>query len=243
MKYMIILASLILYGVSFAQDAETIIERIDRNQSSDTSRFKAVMVIKDKGRTMEKRFSGASRDNGRLSYLVFTNPEDDGVKYLKIKDQLWIYFPDADDVMKISGHMLKRGMMGSDISYEDMLETESMSAMYKASMNGEKTVNSIPCHIVELSAVKDGARYEKQILYVDKERPVPLLIKMYARGGRLVRTIEQDDITVINGKHVPLTVRVNDARKTDSGTTITFTTVEYGVQLPGDIFTRQNLRK
>ena len=43
------------------------------------------------------------------SLIEFTNPRDRGTKYLKRGDELWMFFPDAEDLVRISGHMLNRG--------------------------------------------------------------------------------------------------------------------------------------
>ena len=47
------------------------------------------------------------------SFVEFTNPEDKGVRYLKTDKNLWMYFPVEQETVKISGHLLKEGMMGS----------------------------------------------------------------------------------------------------------------------------------
>ena len=60
--------------------------------------------------------------------MEFTNPEDRGTRYLKRDKNLWIYFPKEQDTVKISGHLLKEGMMGSDVSYEDALESSDYQA-------------------------------------------------------------------------------------------------------------------
>ena len=42
------------------------------------------------------------------SLTEFTNPGS-GTKFLKRGDELWMFFPDAEDIVKISGHMLNQG--------------------------------------------------------------------------------------------------------------------------------------
>ena len=46
--------------------------------------------------------------------------------------------PRAERVQKISGHMLRQGMMGSDMSYEDMLEAADFEEKYEAEVVGEE---------------------------------------------------------------------------------------------------------
>ena len=41
-----------------------------------------------------------------------------------------MYTPRTDRKILIAGHMLRQSMMGSDLSYEDMLEDRKMSLSY-----------------------------------------------------------------------------------------------------------------
>jgi hypothetical protein len=41
---------------------------------------------------------------------------------LRLENQLWIYSPSTDRNIQNSGHMLRQSVMGSDLSYEDMLK-------------------------------------------------------------------------------------------------------------------------
>jgi len=45
---------------------------------------------------------------------------------LKLGDELWTYTPETDRIIKISGQMLRQSVMGSDLSYEDMMEDRKL---------------------------------------------------------------------------------------------------------------------
>lgn len=116
-------------------------------------------------------------------FLVeFTNPEDKGVKYLRIDKELWIYFPDADDIMKISGHMLRQGMMGNDVSYEDLLSDEDYKSRYNIKLIGETNISASSCYLVEFVAKpeKKDITYYRQVLAIDKEKFVAIEIELFA---------------------------------------------------------------
>ncbi len=64
---------------------------------------------------------------------------------LKIEKVLKIYFPSAEKVMRVSGHMLRQSMMGSDFSYEDMTETaEELKKNYNVKLIGEESLSGNP---------------------------------------------------------------------------------------------------
>ena len=202
LKHVITLSLLLYLLPAMSQASETaksIIEKVDKNQVFVTEKFTATMVITKGKRTLTKQFYGYGKKEGMKSFMEFTNPEDNGVKYLKMDDELWIYFPDADDIMKISGHMLRQGMMGSDISYEDMLENDSIDEQYDAKLLEDKKVGDRDCYVVELIAKKPDVTYEKQVIVVDKNWFIPLEIELYARGGRLLKKMSQTIWLIYSG--------------------------------------------
>ena len=48
--------------------------------------------------------------------------EDIFLRMLKLDDILLTYSPQTDRIIQISGHMLKQSVMGSDFSYNDIME-------------------------------------------------------------------------------------------------------------------------
>jgi outer membrane lipoprotein-sorting protein len=201
------------------------------------------MTISKGKRNIIKNFYGYGQSKGDKAFMVFTNPEDRGVKYLKLNKELWIYFPDADDTMKISGHMLRQGMMGSDISYEDMLETDNLEKEYSFVLKGTKTLQGNDCYVVDLEAVVENAAYARQVIYVDKVKFLPLKLELFARGGRLLKVIEQGKIFKAGGRYLPREITIRDMRRSDSRTKIRFEKIEFDVVLPGNIFHKKNLRR
>jgi len=226
-----------------ALTAREIIKKVDANQKFSSQKYTVKMTIRNRNKEMVKLFTSYSVDMGERSLITFTNPEDKGTRYLKLKDELWIYFPSADDTMKISGHLLKQGMMGSDISYEDMMQKEELEKSYEYNLLGSEKVQGIDCYVVELKALIGTALYDRQVLYIDKTRYVALKLEMYARGGRLMKTMEQFDFKKIEGRYLPARIVIVDKRKKDTSTTIEFISVQFNVAVPSGTFELRNLRR
>lgn len=238
--------AVIFLMISFAlhaQTAETIIDNVDANQLFSTYAFEGKMEIYQNSRKLIKEFSGFAKKKGERSIMTFSNPEDRNVKYLRIEDELWIYFPKADDILKISGHMLKQGMMGSDISYEDMLETEKLSDIYSFKLLPDEQLNDTACFVVELTAKKNNAKYAVQKLFIEKKHYVPVKIELYAKGNRLIKEMTQSDIRNISGRWVPYRIEIRDVRKKNTRTIIYFTKLSYDINISDTLFSKQNLRK
>ncbi len=242
MKKMVLII-LLVPVVLLALSGEDIIRRVDNNQLFQDQKFTATMIIEKDGRRLVKKFHGYGMNHGKKSFMEFTNPEDRGVKYLKIENELWIYFPDADDIMRISGHMLRQGMMGSDISYEDMMEEERLEERYDITLKGKETVRGRPCYVVELKSVVPDTTYARQVLYVDTTRFVSLKLELYARGGRLIKVMQQMDVRNSRGRWYPAEIVIRDMRRKNSKTTVRFSSMAFNVGVPESVFTKRNLRR
>jgi outer membrane lipoprotein-sorting protein len=171
---LMILASVIsAYAENRELSGEDIIKRVDKNKIYETIEYNGKMTIK-KGRRTRVKIMRVYAEGEEKALIEFTNPVDRGTKYLKLHDEMWIYFPDAEEIIKISGHMLKQSMMGSDFSYEDVMENEGLLERYQISVLGSEIVDERDCYVLELNAKSKEVTYAKQKLWVDKERFVIL---------------------------------------------------------------------
>ena len=239
-----LLAVLILIPVfGYSITADQIIQNVDANQVYSTMKFSATMTVQKGSQKLVKCMIGYGTKADSKAYIEYTNRQDFGVKFLKLKDQLWIYFPDADDVMKISGQMLRQGMMGSDISYEDMMENESLDTTYTKNMMGETNIGGIACYRILLTAKNPSTTYQKEIISVDKSKFVLVEADLYAVGGRLIRKIAQSGFQTIGRRYFPKIITIRDMRRTDSVTTIEYHSVAFDIAIDATIFDVNKLRR
>src|SRR5690554_5857597 len=169
--YMVLCLLLFLFSLEFmvyAITAEEIINRRDDNEFIDSARAEAEMIILSGNRQSSKTMAFIVKEKDGL--INFTNPRDRGTKFLKRKDDLWMFFPDAENIIKISGHMLKQGMMGSDFSYQDIMESDKLTDLYNFELLGEEEINSRQCYVLEGIAVEGKeVSYYRRKSWIDKE--------------------------------------------------------------------------
>ena len=137
-------------------------------------------------RTMESKSWSSGTEKSFTEYLA--PAREKGTKMLKLQNQLWIYSPATDRVIQISGHMLRQSVMGSDMSYEDMMTDRPLLEQYKADVAGEEVVDGRKCWVVSLTAIVTDINYNSQKMWVDEERNVPLKVELFAKGGKLLKT-------------------------------------------------------
>jgi len=240
---MIIIFSLTgLTAIATAQlTAEEIIQKRDDNEYIQSSYAEATMIISQGGRKIEKTMVMYSLEKDAL--VEFTNPSDRGTKYLKREDNLWMFFPDAEDIVKISGHMLEQGFMGSDFSYQDMMESDKLTELYSFSLLEEDILDDRPCYVLEAIAVPgQKVSYYRRVTWIDKERFVGLKEELYTESGRLLKTTEVQEIQETEGRWLPVqTIMENKLRK-DTYTQFIINDIELNPEIDQDMFSLQSLR-
>jgi outer membrane lipoprotein-sorting protein len=161
---------------------------------------------------------------------------------LKLENQFWMYSPSTDRIIQISGHMLRQSVMGSDLSYEDMMDDRKLTDIYNAKVIGNETLDGRNTYVLELTAKVDDAAYQTQKVWVDAERFVPLKQEMFAKGGQLLKRTTLSDIKQIQGRWFPTKMIYKDVLKEGEGTEFKFTSVKFDQTIPDYIFTKAALK-
>lgn len=245
MKRILLLILLISCNLIFAEypDAEFILQKIDNNMYSKQVVSTIQMIIH--GNRIKKTLKLKSWSEGEtrsFSEYLFP-PKDAGTKMLKLDDNLWIYEPEADRTIQISGHMLRQSMMGSDLSYEDMMEENELNKLYTGIVIGEENVNDHLCWILALTAKVNDVAYHSRKIWVDKEKYLALREERFAKSGKLLKTTEITEIFQVDGRWYPKQMIIKDALKKGKGTEIIFEQLQFDVEIPVVIFSKASLRK
>ena len=221
---------------------EEILRRVDANIGSDNKIATAEMIIH--GRRGSRSIKSKSWVYGvEKSFTEYLAPaREAGTKMLKLEDQLWTYIPSTDRTIKISGHMLRQSVMGSDLSYEDMMEDPDLLNLYNANIIEEQTYLDRPCWVLELTAKVEDISYHSRKIWVDKERYVSLKEERFARSGKLLKVFEVKEVRSIQNRWVPVHMVFKDALKSGKGTEYFIETIEFNADIPETLFTKASLR-
>ena len=238
------LGLLFITATAGAQTAEEILQRMDLNMTFETRTGTVRMEIHDgEGGMDTKRLQvwGKGMDK---SYSVFLSPSrDKGTRYLKLGDNLYMVLPRSEKVVKIVGHMLRQGMMDSDFSYEDMMESRALFTDYHVEITGEEKVGTLPCWILDLKEKEAGSTYSRRKLWVAKDSFVAVKAERYAKSGILLKTVEQSDIQQFGERYYPARTVMRDALRKTTHTVIQMEELAFDVDLPSKIFSRRALMK
>jgi len=226
-----------------APSGDWILQKVDENIGSDNKISHSLMIIHGRrgGRTVESRSWIQGDEKSFTEYLA--PPRDAGTKMLKIEDQLWTYSPSTDRTIMISGHMLRQSVMGSDLSYEDLLEDRKLRLVYDARVIGEEEYEGRPCWVLELTSKAEEVAYHSRKIWVDKDRFVSLKEDRFAKGGKLLKRTEVKDVRRMEGRWIPTKIVFKDMLKTGEGTEFIMEQVQFNAQIPAHVFTKASLRR
>ncbi|WP_020539013.1 outer membrane lipoprotein-sorting protein [Lewinella cohaerens] len=248
MKYLMSFLLLASFGLLPAQntdtypDALTIIEKVDANLVSDSQITESEMVIHGRRNSRTVRSIGYTMGNEKSFSEYLAPAKEKGTKMLKLEDRLWIYSPDTDRSIQLSGHMLKQSVMGSDLSYEDMMEDRKLTEMYDAEVTGSETIDGRATWILELNAKVEDVAYDSRKMWVDQERFVPLKEELYAKSGQLLKRVTMTDVAKIDGRWFPKKMNYKDMLKSGEGTDFIVLSIQFNPDIPEHIFSKASLR-
>ncbi|MCL1815964.1 MAG: outer membrane lipoprotein-sorting protein [Treponema sp.] len=235
-------------SLAFSQtpSAAALLKQVDDNEIYKTIQYEADMIIDYNGRRFVKTMKAWARQNSD-SFVEFINPEDRGTKYLKRAGRLYVYTPDIEQVTLISGHMLKESMMGSDLSYEDAIDNEGLSARYDPVLAGSASwsFNGVnrDCWILDLTAKKRTESYPKRKLWIDKQTGDLLHYELYALSGAKLKEYSLLKVQVIAGRRFPVEVEMRDLLRRGSKTTFVMRNVIMDEPIADSVFSQRNLER
>ncbi len=229
-------------GAQGLGSADEILAKVDANMSFASIRYTGRMEITIGGETRYKDMIAVAKGSDK-AFVEFTNPEDRGTRYLKLAKDMWIYFPSEQDTVKISGHLLKEGMMGSDVSYEDALESSDFKAKYSASLKDKETLDGRECYVVQLDAKVPTAAYDRRVMWIDAERYIGLKEEMYAKSGKLLKTSATLDVQRVGDRWYPAKTEYVSKLRNNTKTVFSMSKIEIDAALDERQFTMSALTK
>ncbi len=223
-----------------ALQPEEIISKLEDNLLYPSSRSEGRIIITDRfGKRQSSYISYTSGSD--KSMVEFTGKEEAGQKILRLKNELYLYYPDAEELIRLQGAALKQNVIGSDMSYEDMAGDKSILDSYIVSLEGEEIVNGIFCYRVRLKAKTRDVPYQNQILWIDRNTFLYVKILQLAKSGKELKEITVKETKKINGHTVPVRMIIKDMLKKKSSTEFIVDDFVINPDIPEGTFDLQGL--
>jgi outer membrane lipoprotein-sorting protein len=228
-------------AASAAPTARELLAALDRSQTFDTSFALATMTIVDRFGTRKTDFKVWSRGKDD-TFMEFTSAAERGQKILRNEKELYLFFPDAEEITRLQGSALRQSMAGSDISYEDMTGTRNRLQNYDATLLGMEEAEGRQAYRLDLKAKTRNVAYARQEVWMDVSNSLPIRVKFYDLSGKTLKEMTFFDVRTIDGFPVNTRFLVKDALKSGTSTELAFRDMTINKRIPGNIFSLDNLK-
>ena len=234
------LFSFVVLLKSFSEDALSIIRKIDTNSIYNTIKYEGELIIEQGKRKYLKTFNAYGKGQNN-SFMEFTNQDDLGTKYLKKDGKLFLYSPDAEEIIPIVGHLLKESMMGSDMSNEDVINNDTLESRYTGVITEEIEFDGRNVYVLELKAKTKKESYGKQIIYVEKGTYTTIKTILCSSSGDKLKEMTVLEIKRIGNRDFPTIMEMRDLKRKDSKTTMKMKNVVLDIDIPDSMFSMKML--
>jgi hypothetical protein len=226
-----------------AIDPQKLLEQVDDNLWSNTKFISGRLII-DNGRKIRTLTQDSWMEGVTRSYSHYKSPaREKGTKMLKIKGKLWMYTPRTDRKILIAGHLLRQSMMGSDLSYEDMMEDHKLSKSYSATFDTFTNIDDVKCAVLNLSARDKKTTYQTRKVWINPNDKTVLKEERFAKSGKLLKRILFKDYELISGRKFPRTMIFKDLLKKNTKTTYKFDVIKFDINIPPNYFSQSILKR
>ena len=193
------------------QEAEDIIRQMEAQEVFDSAFVRGRLIINDRFGKRTSSFDSYSLGS-EYSLIEFTSVEELGQKILRSTDNLYVYYPEAEEVIRLFGAALGEGILGSDASYEDLTGDKSLLADYDVIGFANTTLDGVATDRIELKAKQLSQPYPRQIIWVDNNLNV-VKSEKYSLSNRLIKEETVLAFRRIGKYRYPSHVRINDTLK------------------------------
>lgn len=223
-----------------AQSAEDIVRRMQANQVHDTSRMRGRMTVTDRFGTRVTTFLSYTRGASE-ALIEFTSAEEKGQKILRTREEIYLFYPGAEELVRLQGAAFRDAVLGSDMSYEDLTGGRDLLEKYTVTLEGSEAVDGVDCWRIAMTARARNVPYARQVAWVDPTTWVPRRMQQFSLSGRLLKESRLSDFRRVGSRTVPMRVVLEDKLKKGSQTELVVEEIAIGVALDPKLFSLEGL--
>jgi hypothetical protein len=240
---------MLLAAVSSAADLDVrdLVDRANKALRGDSSRGLLTMTIETPDWKRSLQVEGWNKGR-EMAFIVIRAPvKDRGETTLRRVNEMWLWMPKVERVIKIPPTMMHSAWQGSDFTYEDIVKADSIVKDYTHKLLSSKHEDGRTVYRVECLPKADApvvwGKIITDVAVYDDQSAVPLLEEDYSERGELIRTITLSDVKIMGGRRVPSKLVCVPAQKTGQRTTLLYQELEFDLPLKDDFFSYQRLQK
>ena len=219
----------------WAQSANDIITQVDNNETFKSYKGSGKIIIEGKyGKRTSEFIAYAKGKNDSL--IEFISGEEEGQKIFKTEDDLYIKYPYAEEIQRLS----RKKTLGA-VSYDEMSGERNTLKNYEATLLGNEEFDGHNVYKIELIAKTSKVAHYKQELFIDIENYVVWKVLYYSKSGKLTKEMVSLEAKNIDGKMVTTHSLITDKLKKNNSTESVIENIEIDIELDDSIFSLDTL--
>jgi len=177
-------------------DADAILKHADAFRNGWPSYVLHVRITNFEGdKSDEVKLYEVSQKGTEKTYVEFMSPREKGQHLLMLGDDMWVYLPDTSRPIRITP--LER--LSGDASNGDIART-NYAADYTPVFLRTEMVGAERCNVLELTAKRKGATYQRILFWVRVEDARPVKAEFYLTSGKHIKSATFDEYASVGGK-------------------------------------------
>ncbi len=231
------------HGVLAEQpDPTQLIKQTFDNWRGDSSYTEVTMTVHrpDWERSMSMLSVTQGEDN---SLVRFTAPaKDAGNATLKLEDDMWIFNPRLNQILKLPASMMAQSWMGSDFSYNDLAKANDVLTEYTHKLISNVQQNGHRIYEVEAIPKPDTATVWGKLVIHIRDDGVMLGEDYYDQDMHLLKRMQTVKVDDLGGRPYPVVMTMQKSDSNDAWTKIEYQLGYFNIEIPEAMFTKSNLR-
>jgi outer membrane lipoprotein-sorting protein len=218
-------------GHAATPDAEALLKRSDTYRNGWPAYTLRVKITNfESGKSDEESLYEVSQKGTDKTYVEFMSPRDKGRHLLMLSDDMWIYLPDTSRPVRITP--LDR--LSGDASNGDIART-NYAVDYSAAYVRDERVGNENCYVLDLTAKRKGATYQRILYWVRVEDARPVRAEFYLTSGKHIKSATFDDYAPSGGKMLLRRLTLYDEIRPNSHSVLEYTKAAQR-ELPDKLF-------
>lgn len=242
--YLILVTSLILSGVTLAQDATEIVRKMDEKMRGESLKAEVTMTIVRPDWSRQVTMESWSRGTEYSMILITAPARDEGTAFLKRGNEIWNWVPSVGRTIKMPPSMMMQSWMGSDFTNDDLVRESSAVTDYDHELVGEETIQGYECYKIEMKPKPDAPVVWTRVdVWISKEEYLELKAEFYDEFGELINVMNGMEVKEFDGRMIPSKMEMIPMDEEGYKTILEYKSMEFNENIPQSFFSVQNMRR
>lgn len=242
--YLIVVTSLILSGVTLAQDATEIVRKMDEKMRGESLKAEVTMTIVRPDWSRQVTMESWSRGTEYSMILITAPARDEGTAFLKRGNEIWNWVPSVGRTIKMPPSMMMQSWMGSDFTNDDLVRESSAVTDYDHELVGEETIQGYECYKIEMKPKPDAPVVWTRVdVWISKEEYLELKAEFYDEFGELINVMNGMEVKEFDGRMIPSKMEMIPMDEEGYKTILEYKSMEFNENIPQSFFSVQNMRR